>query len=409
MNTHDLNIIRDLARQIAELAAHPQEAAKAEKWQRHNDLLTDEPMVFADPEGGWAEIITPGDLLCQEEEARAWERKFRCKIFQNKYIRDDHVVDDLIYVDYVLDSTGWGLAMDQHTPESVNRGAYKVLPSLADYDRDLPRLHFPQFTLDKEASASKLAQTQEIFRDILTVKQVRQTWWSFGMTNLFITFRGLDNLLCDFYDEPENVHKTMELFCNGYSDTLDWYEQNGLLYQNTGNHYVGSGGFGFTKQLPPPASGKITTRDMWASSESQETVGVSPEMFGEFIFPYQLRLVSRFGLNCYGCCEPVDQRWEYIRQIPNLRRVSVSPWSSKPFMAEALGRKYIMSVKPNPARLATYNMDEAGVRADLREALDAGRANGCIVELMMKDNHSLGGNPNNIVRWVEIAREEIGR
>jgi hypothetical protein len=27
----------------------------------------------------------------------------------------------------------------------------------------------------------------------------------------------------------------------------------------------------------------------------------------------------------------------------------------------------------------------------------------------MKDNHTLGKNPGNIDRWVEIAREEIDR
>jgi len=27
----------------------------------------------------------------------------------------------------------------------------------------------------------------------------------------------------------------------------------------------------------------------------------------------------------------------------------------------------------------------------------------------MKDNHTLSGNPQNITRWVEIAREEIAR
>jgi len=27
----------------------------------------------------------------------------------------------------------------------------------------------------------------------------------------------------------------------------------------------------------------------------------------------------------------------------------------------------------------------------------------------MKDNHTLGGNSDNIVRWVRIAREEIER
>jgi hypothetical protein len=51
-----------------------------------------------------------------------------------------------------------------------------------------------------------------------------------------------------------------------------------------------------------------------------------------------------------------------------------------------------------------YNGAEL-VRKDLREALRATRDN--CVELVMKDNHTLGNNPGNITRWVQIAREEI--
>ena len=52
-------------------------------------------------------------------------------------------------------------------------------------------------------------------------------------------------------------------------------------------------------------------------------------------------------------------------------------------------------------------MDERTVRAALRQTLEAAR--GCRLEIVMKDNHTLGGNPQNAVRWVEIAREEIER
>ena len=45
-------------------------------------------------------------------------------------------------------------------------------------------------------------------------------------------------------------------------------------------------------------------------------------MFAEFVLPYQLPILERFGLNCYGCCEPLDQRWSTLKQ---LRRASVSP------------------------------------------------------------------------------------
>ena len=75
-------------------------------------------------------------------------------------------------------------------------------------------------------------------------------------------------------------------------------------------------------------------------------------MFGEFIFPYQLPLLERFGLNCYGCCEPLDRRWSVVKQVPRLRRVSVSAWADWAKMAELLGDRYIFSLKPRPVDLA---------------------------------------------------------
>jgi chloramphenicol 3-O-phosphotransferase len=76
-------------------------------------------------------------------------------------------------------------------------------------------------------------------------------------------------------------------------------------------------------------------------------------------------------------------------------------------MADALQDDYVYSRKPAPSLLAVPHIDEDAVRADIRETLDITK--GCVVELVMKDNHTLGHNPDNIVRWVRIAREEIER
>jgi hypothetical protein len=143
---------------------------------------------------------------------------------------------------------------------------------------------------------------------------------------------------------------------------------------------------------------------MWGFSESQETVGVSPQMFAEFVFPYQLPILERFGLNCYGCCEPLDKRWHIVQQIPNLRRVSVSPWADLARMAEMLGDRYIYSMKPRPTDLAMDGFDEDRIRAELREALRVTRD--CRVEVIMKDNHTIRNDPRRVIRWVQIAREE---
>lgn len=145
---------------------------------------------------------------------------------------------------------------------------------------------------------------------------------------------------------------------------------------------------------------------MWGFVESQETVSISPSMYGEFIFPYHFRLASRFGLNCYGCCEPFENRWEYIKKLPNLRRISVSPWSNRNIAMELLGCSYIASHKLNPNVLSLSVIDEKTARAQIRHALDVSK-NG-FPELIMKDTTTIGNNPNNVVNWVKIAREEIG-
>lgn len=64
--------------------------------------------------------------------------------------------------------------------------------------------------------------------------------------------------------------------------------------------------FAFNHELP--TENVTRTTQCWGFLESQETTAVSPETFGEFVFPYQDRLVRRFGLLSYGCCERVDRQ-----------------------------------------------------------------------------------------------------
>jgi hypothetical protein len=151
----------------------------------------------------------------------------------------------------------------------------------------------------------------------------------------------------------------------------------------------------------------VLCADLWGFTESQETVLVSPDMYEEFIFPYEKPIMDRFGLTCYGCCEPVHGRWHVVRRHHGLRRVSCSPWADLERMAEFLEDKYILSMKPNPAAISTPEIDEEAIRRDLRRAFDITR--GCVVEVIMKDNHTLGKVPENAVRWCQIAREEAER
>jgi hypothetical protein len=395
-------ILRGLAARVAELAARPIEQEKRELWYKHNMLQSTRPLVFCDPENGWNEIIRPQDLACQSELARRWEMTLRKEIFWGTEMGDDRVIEPYFNVAHVYTESDWGL--HETRIGGQDGGAYTWEPPLKGYD-DLKRLHFPQIAVDQPASAQVRTLAEETLGDLLTVRTKTAWWWSLGMTWTLINLRGLGQMMYDMVDQPEQLHRAMAFLRDGHLDKLDWLERNGLLSLNNDGTYVGSGGFGWTHELPQPDfAGLVRTRDMWGFAESQETVGVSPQMFAEFVLPYQMPLLERFGLNCYGCCEPLDKRWPVVERIPRLRRVSVSPWSSVPDMAEKLGKRYIFSYKPRPADLALPTFDEEALRAGLRDMLHTTR--NCCVEVIMKDNHTIRQEPQRVVRWVQIAREE---
>lgn len=404
ISPREREILRSLSKIVAELAAHPREEEKKNLWHKLNDLQPVRPLIFCDPENGWNEIITQDQIICTNPLFRVWEMMLRKEIFWATQMNDDRVIEPYFNIPYNYTDTGWGLT-ETYT-YGGNNGSYIWDYPIKDYDRDLEKLHFPEITVDYAKSNEIADLANSVFGDILHVRLRGIWWWTLGMTMDFIHLRGLENLMIDMMIYPDEVHKLMSFLRDAKLNMLDFLEQNELLALNTEGSYVGSGGFGWTSQLPLADFNlkKVRTIDMWGFTESQETVGVSPEMFEEFIFPYQVPIMERFGLNCYGCCEPLDNRWHVVQKFPKLRRVSVSPWARREKMAEYLQNKYVYSMKPSPTVLAMPMIDEKSIRAGLRKDLKA--TQGCQVEIIMKDNHTLGRNPMNAVRWCLIAKEE---
>lgn len=397
--------LRTLAKRVAEIAALPIQGKKAALWTAHNDLKTTQPLIFIDPENGWNECITADELYCHDPLARVWEMYLLKQIYWFEKMKDDRVIEDYFDVPYVYSDTGWGVQLGKVGGE--DGGAYIVKQAIEDYEEDFEKIHYPKLLVDFEASRRVLDLAHEVFDGILRVRQKATWWWTLGMTWDYINLRGLEDFMCDMIVEPEWVHRMMDLLCKGVLGRLDFLESNGLLPLNTGGTYVASGGFGYTDELPAQGfnPNQVRTMDMWGFVESQETSAIDPDMYGEFILPYHKKIAERFGLNCYGCCEAVNSRWQYVKQLPRLRRVSVSPWATWEEIPELLGKNYIASIKPSPSHLAMPQMNETVVRQDIQRALKA--TQGCVTEIIMKDNHTLGKNPYNATRWVEIMREEL--
>jgi len=399
----DRNILRALAERVRELAYRPIEEEKAKLWRAHNDLHETRPLIFCDPENGWNEILEP--LGCEGELAQMWENRLRKECFWGDRMKDDRVISRFFNVYYAFTDTGWGKS--ETRVRTTENGSYTWIPALESYD-EISALHHPETVVDHAATNRLMDLASDVFDGILEPRLKGLYWWSLGLTYVMVNMRGLERLMVDFYDHPGEVHSMMAFLRDGFLKKIDYLESNDLFTLNNDETYVGSGGFGYTDELPGQGfDGRVKAKDLWGFVESQETVSLSPAMFGEFIFPYQLPLMERFGLTCYGCCEPLHTRWHIIKEAKNIRRVSVSPWADIGSMAEMLGPDYIFSYKPNPAELAVKHPDEKAIRKNLREVIRA--AKGCRVEIIMKDNHTLCNNPENITRWCAIAREEAER
>ncbi len=401
----DIEVLRRLGLRVAGLAARDVEREKRDLWYAHNALEKVRPLIFCEPENGWREIILPEDYECATPAGRFWEWWLRREIVWGELIQDDRVITGVLDVGYVAEETGWGLQEKQIGGE--DGGAYTWEAPIKDLS-DLSGLRFPAVHVDHEATNRRLEALREVFDGIIEVRLHHNWVWSVGLTQTLVRLRGLEQMMLDMVDDPEGLHRLMAFLRDGTLARLEQLEREGLLCLNNGGEYVGSGGFGWTRELPQPDfDGRVRLKDLWGLAESQETVCVSPAMFEEFVFPYQLSLLERFGLCCYGCCEPVHTRWHIIRSIPNLRRVSVSPWCDVEAMAGHLQDRFILSLKPNPAYLGGRVFEEEAARRELREKLT--RARGCRVEIIMKDCHTIGGDPQRVRRWVEIAREEAER
>lgn len=401
----DKQILKGLAARVAEFASSSAENEKRKLWTGHNMLKTKRPVVFCDPENGWNEIITENKIECTGSLARRWEVVLRKEIFWVESIKDDKVIEPYFDIGYTFTDDAWGL--DSLVSGGTGGGSY-VWEAPVKNARDVKKIHYPRIKVDHKTTEDTIAVADDIFGDQLKIRLVGRWWWTLGLTMDLAFLRGLENIMLDMLDNPELIHQMMSTLRDGTLTKLDYLEENGLLSLNT-DTYVGSGGFGYTDELPAKGPGKehIRTIDMWGFGDSQETGSVSPRMFEEFVFPYQLPLLERFGLNCYGCCEPLDKRWKIVKRIPNLRRVSVSPWSDLEIMAENLKDDYVFSLKPNPAALAVPVMDKDAVRHKVNDFLK--KTKGCVLEVIMKDNHTIGKNPDNIINWVKIVREEIGK
>lgn len=399
----DKTTIRDLARRVAEIGHNPIQAANREAWKRHNSLQRGRPMVLAFPEGAWTELLPHSALECQDQALHGWEWHLRHLIYRWEHLRDDNVIEPRIRIGAVYHCTGWGVEI-KHRDSTMPRGAWAFEPVIKD-ESDLAKLQKPTIELDEDATRRNLDYTRELFGDTLPVVLRRALGFDNRLLQTVCMLVGMDNLMMALVDKPEFVHAAMSFMTDATLELMESCEKRGYIRPNNEDDYVGSGGVAYTTELPSTGSDEngFTLMDCWGFAEAQEFALVSPAMHEEFVLQYQRRMLAKYGLNCYGCCEALDNKFDIVFKIPRLRRLSISAWADIRKSADALGDRCIFSWKPNPADLAGESFNPDLIRAKIEECVSV--AKDCVLEIIMKDTHTIRNEPHRLSEWVRIAKE----
>ncbi len=408
ISAQDRAIIRGLAAEVAEIAALPAQEDTRRLWRRLNGLQPVRPMVTID-QVCWNEMNVDDALTlrCADAECRGYEDFLRRTLYQWQHFPVDMVVEPFIRVNKAIGNTGFGIETKRDlavTDPTGNVYGHKFYNQF-ETDADLDRIRTPIVTHDAAETARRLEVAHDLFDGTLALfAQGLDPYLS--VWDPISTWMSVEGALYAMVDRPEYMLELVRRLVHGYMSMLDQAEDQGLLcHAQSLIHCTGA----YTDALPAPGfdPAKPRTQDIWMFGLAQMHSTVSPEMFQEFEIDPCLPLFSRFGLVYYGCCDPLDRKMAQVRNIPHVRKISMSPWVNEELGAREIGGNYVYSRKPNPAFLAWDDFNEAAAREHLQTTYDTCQRHGCPLELIFKDISTVRYQPQRLWRWADIAMEIV--
>lgn len=407
----EVKLLRGLARKQMEYANLPVMEERKRRWYEHNALRGRRPMLVMET-GTFRDSIVP-EPQCTSKAARRIESQLTANIVNHEMVDDDKVTPPYFSVNWSIDFRLFDLHVEtERADDGTGRSlGHRWKHPVKDLRTDLGKLRPSVHSVDRQGTLEWKSFVDETIGAILPVRLENASLsWGIGPTGHMVVLMGMEYMLMSMLDSPDEFQELIKRVCDELHAFQRWQEQENLLTLNNEHHYVGAGSYGFTTELPQPEHEKrkrVTTRDLWLNTNSQESVGLSPQMYGQYIFPHYVKFAEESGLVYYGCCEPVHAIWDdYLSKLPNLRKVSISAWCDEQAMGERLrGSHVIYSRKPSPNFIGVGAFDEDGYRKHIAATLEAAR--GCKLEIIHRDIYSLGGDRSRAGKAIAIARQLI--
>ncbi len=400
----DREILRQRARLHLDHANSPANEIILKKWRAQAEGRRDAPPVRFLASNFRHEVVTPR-LQCEGDQARAIESSLLGGLVGRELFDDDTPISPTFDMGLQTWVKPFGIAPTITRANKPNSQGFHIDPVIGDLASELDTLRGGSFGVDREATARRRELVEDILGDILPVRIVMGSLTG-AITNPLVHLMGMEAYYIAMYDCPDAVHEAMEMATRVYEQYYDFLESEQLLLPTTGISPLAQESFAFTDELPTDAVTRTT--ECWGFLESQETTAVSTDTFGEFVFPYQQRLVDRFGLLSYGCCERVDAIWpDYLSTWPSLRKLSVSPFNDEPRVGDYLrGGRVVYYSKPR-AEFVTCDgpLDDDAIIACFKGICKA--ASGCLFEIAQREVGTIFGDYERGRHYVRLAKQAV--
>lgn len=401
----DREILRKLARYQLELAHSPRNKQTYADWLANGSSKTQvtRPLIRIEI-NTFEHQIMPAFQKCEGEEARRIEQQMLRPIINFTQFEDDTLVPDYFGVEDAYQFTPFGLPVK--IQQSGGLG-HHFIPYLHDLEEDDHLLGPSTFAVCEDQAQASVALAQDIFGDILPVKRISNAAYCTPMQDI-VHIMNMDDMYMAMIDDEERFTAMLDRLTDDYIAFFKAQEASGTLHTAARMQHLCQGTYCFTSELPDDQPG-AKLKDMWLFMDSQETAGVSPDMYKELVFPYYKKVMDHFGLVSYGCCEASHPIWDNcLSSLEKLRKVSISPWCDEEFMGERLRGTGVTFLRKPPATLLgmdTPELDEEATLACFRKTARA--AKDCKIEIIQRDVYMVGSSVKKVHRFAELARQGL--
>lgn len=400
--------LRELAKKQLDFSESLENKSREKMWYAHNSLDSSLGIPVVIEEDSFINSVGL-NLQCEDSFLRELEFQIKKNIWARENIDDDKVTPNEISLYPFIDINWFGIHFTRIC-DSKYLG-YHTEKVIEIIENDIQNISHSEYHYKKQETENRIEIANNILGDILPVRLINaHNMWLCSITPHVLDLMGMENMFCSMLNEPDEFHKLMRFMTDDIKNLLRFEEEQEIIYLNNKNDYMGSGSYCFNNELNKcdAASGKVLSKNTWGHLNSQESVGISPELFDELIFPYYEELSREFGFLYYGCCEPVSDFWDTsLYKLKNLRKISISHWCDAHMMGQRLEDKNIIfSLKPAPQFLGvTKEFDCCGFTDYMRDKLKYAKK--CKKEVIFRDVYDLHGNIKKLKQVLEITKKVL--